>query len=60
MNCIYMPVFFTARQIQKKIAEVEGRAQAEAKAWDKAGKGPIVKTYTYDPTKVKSTATGLQ
>ena len=42
-----------ARKTQKKIAEVEGRAQAEQRAWDKAGKGPIVKTYAYDPTKVK-------
>lgn len=40
----------------KLTGELEGRKQYDAMQFQRAGKGPIVKTYKFDPTKQNMSA----
>lgn len=40
--------------------ELEERQRLDEIRFAKAGKGPLVKTYKYDPTKVRPSASAIQ
>lgn len=48
--------YFSAWKNSKLLAQVEDRQRSDAMRFKEAGQGPLVKTYPYDPTKVKKTA----
>ena len=48
--------FISAWNNSKVLAELEDRQRMDAVRFREAGEGPIQKTYSYDPTKVKSKA----
>ena len=44
-----IPLPFLAFNNSKKIADIENRQRIRDEAFRKSGKGPIVKTYKYNP-----------
>lgn len=46
-------VYITAMSNSKLAAKMEQRQKADMMRFTDAGKGPIKKTYSYDPTKLK-------
>lgn len=51
-------IVFAALDNSKLLAKVQDRERIEATKFREAGMGPIQKTYSYDPTKVKKASQG--
>lgn len=52
--------FFSAWTNLKITSELEQRSHADKMAFMQAGRDPIKKTYKYDPTKIRPSATAIQ
>jgi len=49
-----MKIFFISAWTNIKISkQLENREQADVVQFNRAGKGPLIKTFKYDPTKQK-------
>ena len=51
---IYIDFFISAWKNNKIVQEIEERQRVDEIAFKKAGSGPLIKTYKYNPTKQKN------